>query len=62
MWALFLYSHPDSKFYLLDKESKEKVIINDYLKIKDFKFQDYTSTLQKIEKYTLTPIQRVLSS
>ncbi len=60
MWAVMLYVHPLSKFSGFDLETKAILIRSDYLQDKDFNFEDYQSTLDKVKLYILTPAQRLL--
>lgn len=60
MWALHLYIHPLSKFNGFDFETKAHLIRTDYLSDPSFDFESYTTTLDKIKLYLLTPAQRLL--
>ena len=54
MWALHLYIHPLSKFKDLDDKTRKILIKKDFLNDESFKFEDYTSTIEKIKHYVLT--------
>ena len=61
MWALMLYTHPDSKFYNLSPSTRKLLIEEDYLRSKlDWEF--YSPTIEVINKFILTPAERLLSS
>ena len=61
LWALFLYAHPDSKFFNESPEDRRNLIFNDYLlKDKSFSWESYEDTLKKIEEKILTKAQRAL--
>lgn len=61
LWALFLYAHPDSKFFNESPEDRKNLIYSDYLS-KDSKFtwEKYEDTLQKIETHVLSKAERAL--
>jgi hypothetical protein len=61
LWALFLYAHPDSKFFNESPEDRRNLIFSDYL-LKDPKFswELYEPVLQKIETHVLTKAERAL--
>jgi hypothetical protein len=61
MWGLFLYSHPDSKFFNESPEDRKDLIFKDYLKKdKTFDWDKYEELLKKIEVSVLTKAQRAL--
>lgn len=61
MWALFLFAHPDSKFFNESPEDRKSLIYKDYLKSDpSFSFDDYESILEKIQASVLTKAQRAL--
>lgn len=57
MWAIFLYAHPKSKFYLLPDKDKIEIISTDYLE-SQFNPTNYAITIDKLKKSVLTPIER----
>lgn len=62
MWALLLYTHPDSQYFNLDTKSKENLIRTDFLEDSSFDFTTYEATIAKIENFLLTKPQRLLRS
>lgn len=61
MWALMLYSHPESKYYSLDRISRLQLIESDYL-AHPLLIDEHASTIKKIEQFLLTKPQRLLKS
>ena len=59
MWALVLYSHPESKYYSQLPHSRRLLIEQDYLK-HTLKWDEYSETLSKMEDFLLTKPQRLL--
>lgn len=62
MWALVLYVHPRSKFAELDPATKESLIKKDFLEDPEFKFENYLSTIDKIQNYLPTTADRFIST
>jgi len=55
MWALFLYYHPSSKLFNESPTIRKKLILSDYPPLsKNFSFEKYKSTIDKIIKHSLT--------
>lgn len=61
MWALMLFTHPNSKFYNLSPSTRKTLIEEDYLK-SSLNWDAYSSTIKTINKFVLTPAERLLSS
>ena len=61
MWAIALYLDTDSKFANLPDKDRQDLIINDYLKDKKFKFQNYKDEMELYSKLCLTQAQRSLN-
>ena len=61
LWALFLYAHPDSKFFDLSPKDRQELIYKDYL-LSDpsFSWESYSDTLLFIEEQLLTKAERAL--
>lgn len=59
MWALILYSHPDSKYATLDNLSRKMLIEQDYLK-EELNLTEYKDIIDKIESLTLSKTERLL--
>lgn len=59
MWAIYLVTDPNSKFARLPQELKEEEIINNYLKIDNFKFSDYEEYIIAYKELLLTKTQRL---
>lgn len=61
MWALFLYAHPESKFYDESPSTRKELIFRDFLhQDSSFSWDDYESTILTIEEKCLTKAQRAL--
>lgn len=60
MWALLLYTHPDSKYSSQSDSTKQTLIEKDYLK-SALDWASYSHTIDKILSYLLTKSQRLLS-
>ena len=61
LWALFLYAHPDSKYFNESPEDRRNLIFNDYLlKDKSFGWDKYEDVLEKIETSVLSKAERAL--
>lgn len=59
MWAIYLVIDPNSKFARLPQELKEEEVINNYLKIDNFKFSDYEEYIIAYKELLLTKTQRL---
>lgn len=61
MWALFLFSHPESRFFNESPEDRRSLIFTDYL-LKDptFKWDTYAETLSTLETKVLSKAERAL--
>lgn len=57
MWAVMLYTHPESKYASLDAESKAKLISADYI---PFDPSLFLPTIEKTKLFLLTKAQRSL--
>lgn len=61
MWALFLYAHPDSKFYDEAPPTRRNLILKDYLhEDPTFSWDTYEELVEKIETKVLSKAQRAL--
>lgn len=60
MWALFLFYHPSSKLFNESPSSRKKLILSDYPVSPDFSFEKYSSTVEKIKKYSLSRAELML--
>lgn len=59
MWALMLYSHPDSKYASQNDSTRKALIEKDYLKA-PLLWDTYNETVNKIKSFLLTKPQRLL--
>lgn len=60
MWALFLFAHPSSKFFNESPSTRKQLIEQDFLKDPTFSWDDYASTLDKLDSHILSKAQRSL--
>jgi hypothetical protein len=61
MWALFLFAHPDSKFFNESPEDRKSLIYKDYLKEDPtFDWDEYSPLIEVLNTYVLTKAQRAL--
>jgi len=61
LWALFLFAHPDSKFFNESPEDRKKLIYKDFLaEDPKFSFDDYEDLITLIQTSVLTKAQRAL--
>ena len=61
MWALFLYAHPESKFYDEAPSTRKSLIYKDYLESDPtFSWEAYEALLSFIEEKCLSKAQRAL--
>lgn len=61
MWALFLFAHPESKFFDESPTTRKSLIFKDYLKSDPtFSWDTYEPILKKIEEKCLSKAQRAL--
>lgn len=61
MWALFLFIHPDSKFFQESTKTRKELIFKDYLSSdKSFSWDKYEDLLKFIQEKLLTKAERSL--
>lgn len=58
MWAIALLVDPQSKFANLPYADRKKLILEDFVKYKRFKWEDYKECIAYYENMLLTPAQR----
>lgn len=61
MWALFLFAHPESKFYDEAPATRKELIFKDYLRgDPSFSWEKYQDALTLVEEKCLSKAQRAL--
>lgn len=61
IWALFLYAHPDSKFFNESPEDRKSLIYKDYLHSDPtFSWEEYAPLIDKLQTHVLSKAQRAL--
>lgn len=62
LWAVFLYAHPESKFFELSPQDRKNLIYHDYLlQDPEFSWEAYAPLIEHIESHLLTRAQRSLT-
>ena len=60
MNAIYLLLHKDSRYYDLPEKERRTLIIKDYLKLEDFRWEDYKEQQDAFLKYTTSKARRLL--
>jgi hypothetical protein len=60
LWAVAMYSHPDSKLFNESPSKRRKLIAIDYLKDPDFDFSSVSDLVERFKEVSLSKAQRLL--
>ena len=61
MNGIYLLLHKDSRYYDLPEKERRTLIIKDYLKLEDFRWEDYKEQQDAFLKYTTSKARRLLT-
>ena len=57
-WAVYLTEDPESKYYAMDKEDRRNVIAENYLKIPDFNWDEYSYLISEYPNMAMSQTKK----